>query len=58
MLAVITLMDGTVHSADFFASSNVGLAEAVNFLTLKKLAFGSIVSYSIQTLDGEVYLTI
>lgn len=58
MLAIVSLTDGSVDSAEFFPASNDGLAEAVNHLVLKKLAFGTIASYSVQTLDGQVYLTI
>ena len=57
MLAVVTLNDGSIQSKPI-PSTNEGLAEAVNYLVLKRLAFGTIATYEIQTLDGEVYFTV
>lgn len=57
MLATITLSDGSIQSKPF-DPSNEGLAEACNFLVLKKLAFGPIATYEIRTLDGLIYFTV
>lgn len=58
MFAVVTLKACGESTHLPIESTNESLAEAVNYLTLKKLAFGSIATYTIQSLDGRVYFAV
>lgn len=54
MLAIVTLIsNGEVQSVESFANDNVGLASAANHLVLKRLAYGPLARYTIETFDGS-----